>query len=161
MQNDMTKRKKLRERLSNNPNDVTFSDIRKLLEQEGFTLDRITGSHHVFEKGETTFVVPVHDGKVKSVYVKRVIQLIEQAENQETEELSTMNYPIVIYPADEGGYVAEIPALKGCLAQGETLPGVLEELQTVTTLWIETAKKRGQALPDADLAIKKIKALSQ
>jgi hypothetical protein len=33
-------------------------------------------------------------------------------------------YPIVIYPYDEGGYVAEIPALKGCLAQGETLPDV-------------------------------------
>ena len=30
-----------------------------------------------------------------------------------------MNYPIVIYPNDEGGYVAEVPALKGYLAQGE------------------------------------------
>ncbi len=82
----MSKRRKLRERLSNNPNNVKFSDICKLLEQEGFTLDRITGSHHVFEKGETIFVIPVHNGKVKSVYIKRVIQLIEQAENQENEE---------------------------------------------------------------------------
>lgn len=32
-----------------------------------------------------------------------------------------MNYPIVIYPCDEGGYVAEVPALKGCLAQGEKI----------------------------------------
>ncbi len=29
-----------------------------------------------------------------------------------------MNYPMVIYPCEEGGFVAEIPALKGCLAQG-------------------------------------------
>ena len=36
-----------------------------------------------------------------------------------------MQYPIVIYPCEEGGYVAEIPALKGCLAQGETLEEVL------------------------------------
>ncbi|MBD1846143.1 type II toxin-antitoxin system HicB family antitoxin [Cyanobacteria bacterium FACHB-63] len=71
-----------------------------------------------------------------------------------------MNYPIVIYPC-EGGYVAEVPALKGCLAQGETLTEVLEELQTVTGLWIETAKRRGQTLPDVDLAIEKIKTLSQ
>ncbi|MGG6268428.1 type II toxin-antitoxin system HicA family toxin [Leptolyngbya sp. AN03gr2] len=82
----MTKRKKLQERLRNNPNDVTFADIRNLLEQEGFTLDRITGSHHIFEKGETTFVVPVHNGKVKSVYVKRAIRLIELEDNQENEE---------------------------------------------------------------------------
>ncbi|MCM0589833.1 MAG: type II toxin-antitoxin system HicB family antitoxin [Gloeotrichia echinulata IR180] len=32
-----------------------------------------------------------------------------------------MNYRIVVYPCDEGGFVAEIPALPGCLAQGETL----------------------------------------
>ncbi|MDB9458210.1 type II toxin-antitoxin system HicB family antitoxin [Dolichospermum circinale] len=31
-----------------------------------------------------------------------------------------MNYPIVVYPCEAGGFVAGIPALKGCLAQGET-----------------------------------------
>ncbi len=29
-----------------------------------------------------------------------------------------MNYPIIIYPCEEGGFVAEITALSGCLAQG-------------------------------------------
>lgn len=53
-----------------------------------------------------------------------------------------MNYPIVICSADRG-YVAEVPALRGCLAQGETLIEVLQELETVKGLWIETAKKRG------------------
>jgi len=67
-----------------------------------------------------------------------------------------MNYPIVIYPCNEGGYVAEAPALKGCLAQGETLPETLEELETVTRLWIETAEKSGQSLPDVDSAIQKV-----
>jgi antitoxin HicB len=71
-----------------------------------------------------------------------------------------VNYPIVIYPSAEGGYVAEVPALKGCLAQGETLPETLEELEIVTKLWIETAEKRGQSLPDVEGAIQKVKALS-
>jgi predicted RNA binding protein YcfA (HicA-like mRNA interferase family) len=82
----MTKREKLRQRLKNNPKNATFSDIRKLLEQEGFELNRITGSHHVFTKGEITFVVPVHNNKVKTVYVKRVIELIEQVDQQTDEE---------------------------------------------------------------------------
>jgi antitoxin HicB len=59
-----------------------------------------------------------------------------------------MQYPIVIYPCEEGGYVAEIPALKGCLAQGETLDEVLDELKVVTELWLETAQKYGQQLLD-------------
>lgn len=28
-----------------------------------------------------------------------------------------LRYPIIIYPAEEGGYVAEVLALKGCLAR--------------------------------------------
>ncbi len=71
-----------------------------------------------------------------------------------------MTYPIVIYPCDEGGYVAEVPALKGCLAQGETIPETLEELEIVTKLWIETAEKYGQSLPNVDHAIQRVKALS-
>lgn len=82
----MSKREKLWLRLKNNPNDATFSDIRKLLEQEGFMHDRVTGSHHVFTKDEITFVVPVHNNKVKTIYVKRVVELIEQTEIQEDEE---------------------------------------------------------------------------
>ena len=50
-----------------------------------------------------------------------------------------LRYPIIIYPAEEGGYVAEVVALKGCLAQGETLTECLEELDTVQALWIESA----------------------
>jgi predicted RNase H-like HicB family nuclease len=45
-----------------------------------------------------------------------------------------MQYPIVIYPYEEGGYVVKIPALKGCLAQGETLDEVLCVLRTVADL---------------------------
>jgi predicted RNA binding protein YcfA (HicA-like mRNA interferase family) len=74
----MSKREKLLESLKQSPNNVTFAQIRKLLEQEEFTLERITGSHHVFKKGSITFVVPVHNNKVKSVYVKRVVEIIEE-----------------------------------------------------------------------------------
>ena len=71
-----------------------------------------------------------------------------------------MEYPIVIYPCAEGGYIAEIPALKGCLAQGETLEEVLGELNLVTQLWLETADKYGQHLPSVADSIEKIKFLS-
>jgi predicted RNA binding protein YcfA (HicA-like mRNA interferase family) len=77
----MNKREKLFKRLKNNPNGANFSDIQTLLKQEGFELDRVTGSHHVFTKGEITFIVPVHNNKVKVVYVRRLIELIEQSKD--------------------------------------------------------------------------------
>jgi predicted RNase H-like HicB family nuclease len=55
-----------------------------------------------------------------------------------------MKYPIALYTCEKGGFVAEVPMLKGCLAQGETLEETLEELATVTKLWLETADRKQQ-----------------
>jgi antitoxin HicB len=61
-----------------------------------------------------------------------------------------MEYPTVTYPCPEGGYVAEIPVLKGCLAQGETVEKALQELKIVAVLWLKIANKYGQKLPEMD-----------
>ncbi|NJM46485.1 MAG: type II toxin-antitoxin system HicA family toxin [Alkalinema sp. RU_4_3] len=72
----MSKRDKLIMALTNHPNNVTFSDVQKLLEIEGFLLDRISGSHHIFDREGLTIVLPVHKNRVKAVYVRRVLELI-------------------------------------------------------------------------------------
>ncbi|HVF47492.1 MAG TPA: type II toxin-antitoxin system HicB family antitoxin [Pyrinomonadaceae bacterium] len=71
--------------------------------------------------------------------------------------MAKLKYPFVTYPATEGGYVAEIPALKGCLAQGETLTETLDELETVETLWLETAKQAGVRVPRILAEIDRVK----
>jgi predicted RNA binding protein YcfA (HicA-like mRNA interferase family) len=53
-----------------------FADVKKLLERKGYSLQRISGSHHVFTKpGAGPVSIPVHKGKVKPVYVKQVENL--------------------------------------------------------------------------------------
>ena len=37
-----------------------------------------------------------------------------------------MKLKVIIHPAEEGGYWAEVPAIQGCATQGETM----EELMT-------------------------------
>ncbi len=71
--------------------------------------------------------------------------------------MANVKYPFVIYPVSEGGYVAEIPALKGCLAQGETLDETLDELETVEDLWLETARESGLELPTIVGEIERVK----
>ncbi len=73
----MSRKEKLLQRLKNNPYDATFADIQKMLEDEGFQLDRVSGSHHVFKRDQVIFVVPVHKKRVKSVYVKRAVAIVE------------------------------------------------------------------------------------
>ena len=74
----MTRRSKLLERLKNNPVGVTFDQLEKVLVGEGFVLDRVSGSHHIFKRDAITFVIPTHKNQVKAVYVRRAIELLEE-----------------------------------------------------------------------------------
>jgi predicted RNA binding protein YcfA (HicA-like mRNA interferase family) len=76
----MGKREKLIERLTNSPQNATFADLRNLLEYEGFYLDKVTNSHHIFIYAETIFVMPIHNGKVKAIYVEKILELIDRAD---------------------------------------------------------------------------------
>ena len=74
----MGRRDKLLESITNGPNNVTFSQIRKLLELSGFALDRVSVSHHVFRRDSIIVPIPVHNNRVKTVYVKRVLELLNE-----------------------------------------------------------------------------------
>jgi predicted RNA binding protein YcfA (HicA-like mRNA interferase family) len=55
------------------PGDVRFSEVKKRMEEAGYRLVRISGSHHYFTKpGEQPFSIPVHQGKVKPYYARQV-----------------------------------------------------------------------------------------
>jgi predicted RNA binding protein YcfA (HicA-like mRNA interferase family) len=74
----MSKRKKLLEKLRNNPKGVTSFELTTLLEQHRFSLNRVTGSHHVFQSpSRQTLVIPVHNNKVSPTYVKIAIAAID------------------------------------------------------------------------------------
>lgn len=72
---------------------------------------------------------------------------------------SELTYPVVIYPDDEGGYVAEVPALKGCLAQGDTPTECLKELKKVQTLWLESARRNNEKIPTPAQVLAKLRKL--
>jgi predicted RNase H-like HicB family nuclease len=48
-----------------------------------------------------------------------------------------MNLRIVLEPSDEGGYTALVPALPGCISQGDTRQQVLENIQEAILLYLE------------------------
>jgi len=60
------------------PAEQRFAEIRRELERHGWSLVRINGSHHIFEKpNESLLVLPVHHGKVKPAYVRRLKKILE------------------------------------------------------------------------------------
>jgi predicted RNA binding protein YcfA (HicA-like mRNA interferase family) len=78
----MGKREKSIDKLTNSPQNATFTDIRNLLEYEGFYLDRVTDSHCIYIYAETIFVIPIHHNKVKMICTEKVLESIEQADTE-------------------------------------------------------------------------------
>jgi len=58
-------------------------------------------------------------------------------------------YEIIIYWSNEdGAYIAEVPELPGCIADGTTYREVLENITQVIEEWLETAKELGRNIPE-------------
>jgi predicted RNase H-like HicB family nuclease len=58
-------------------------------------------------------------------------------------------YELIIYWSEEdGSYIAEVPELPGCLADGHSYQEVLNNSEKVIEEWIETAKLQGRDIPE-------------
>lgn len=53
-----------------------------------------------------------------------------------------MKIKAIIHPAEEGGYWAEVPALPGCVTEGETMTEVVANLQDAIEGWLDVANHR-------------------
>jgi predicted RNase H-like HicB family nuclease len=58
-------------------------------------------------------------------------------------------YEIIIYwSSEDQRFIATVPELAGCMADGETQEEVLRNVQVVISEWIETAKLLGRDIPE-------------
>ncbi len=59
-------------------------------------------------------------------------------------------YEIIIYwSKDDEAYIAEVPELAGCAADGNTYQEAVSNVEVVIDEWIETAKMKGREIPQS------------
>ncbi|MEH2434933.1 MAG: type II toxin-antitoxin system HicB family antitoxin [Nostoc sp.] len=57
-------------------------------------------------------------------------------------------YEVILYWSElDQAFVAEVPELPGCAADGDTYQEALHNLEVVMQEWIETAKDLGRPVP--------------
>ena len=57
-------------------------------------------------------------------------------------------YEVIIYWSEEDrAFIAEVPELPGCAADGQTHREALTNVQVVIKEWIETAQELGRPIP--------------
>ncbi len=59
-----------------------------------------------------------------------------------------IRYEVIIYWSEEDeAFIAEVPELPGCMADGATYQEALANVEVVIQEWIETARELGRPIP--------------
>lgn len=60
-----------------------------------------------------------------------------------------LKYEVVItWSNEDNAYIAAVPELPGCMADGQTYQEALENAQVIMQEWIETAQELGRPVPE-------------
>jgi predicted RNase H-like HicB family nuclease len=60
-----------------------------------------------------------------------------------------IKYEVIIYWSDEdNAFIAEVPELPGCAADGKTYREALRNVEVIIKEWIDTAKELGREIPE-------------
>ena len=57
-------------------------------------------------------------------------------------------YKAIFEPQDEGGYTVTVPALPGCISEGDTYDEALENIQDAINLYLESLQADGLPIPE-------------
>lgn len=58
-------------------------------------------------------------------------------------------YEVIIYwSGEDEAFIAEVPELPGCAADGPTYEAAVANVRVVIDEWIETARQLGRAIPE-------------
>lgn len=58
------------------------------------------------------------------------------------------HYEVILYWSNEdNAYIAEVPELPGCMADGKTRQEAIENVEIIIEEWIEIAKEDGEEIP--------------
>jgi predicted RNase H-like HicB family nuclease len=58
-----------------------------------------------------------------------------------------MKYRVFIEQDEDGVFVAEVPALPGCISQGNTREEALRNIQEAITVYLESLKAHNEPIP--------------
>jgi antitoxin HicB len=58
-----------------------------------------------------------------------------------------MKYRVLLQPDEDGQFVAEVPALPGCISQGKSRDEALRNVKEAISLYLESLQAHGDAVP--------------
>lgn len=64
------------------------------------------------------------------------------------QKMQIAKFTAIFEPADEGGYVVTVPALPGCVTEGDTLEEAVEMAKDAVAAYVASLRKHGEPVPE-------------
>jgi len=61
-----------------------------------------------------------------------------------------MRYTVILQKEEDGGYVATVPVLPGCVSQGHTRDEALKNIEEAIEVYVEDVRAAGENVPIED-----------
>ena len=61
-----------------------------------------------------------------------------------------MHIQVVLEPSEEGGYTALVPALPGCISEGDSKDEAIKNIQEAVALYLEPVEDDHSFTPEAE-----------
>jgi len=61
-----------------------------------------------------------------------------------------MKLRVILEPSEEGGYTVTVPALPGCISEGDTKEEALRNIREAIELYVEPVEDDASLSPDAE-----------
>lgn len=60
---------------------------------------------------------------------------------------NVLNYSVIFEQADDGGFTATVPALPGCISEGDTFEEAKDNISEAITAYLGSLAKDGEEIP--------------
>ena len=61
-----------------------------------------------------------------------------------------MRYTVLLESEEDGGFVVSVPALPGCISQGDTREEALANIREAISLYVEDCREAGDPVPNSN-----------
>lgn len=65
----------------------------------------------------------------------------------------TKQRQVLLYPGEDGYFVAEVPSLPGCISQGKTREEALINIKEAISLYLEVLEEKNQSIPEDKIEV--------
>jgi predicted RNase H-like HicB family nuclease/predicted RNA binding protein YcfA (HicA-like mRNA interferase family) len=129
----------------NSGNHFSFEYLEKILLNLGSDKRNTGGSHVIFTKSDIVEIINIQSkGSLAKAYqVKQVRGIVLKYILIKYGDQIWINY----WSKEDDSFIAEVPELPGCMADGENYVDVVKNVEIVIEQWIATAKELGREIP--------------